>query len=64
MKFVETTNATKTTYPASSYKVQEVDDEYSFVTSTTKGDNLPLTSFKLETKPCLDSRDTSRGTSQ
>jgi len=30
------------------------------VTSTVKGDNLPLTSFKIETKPCLDDRDTSK----
>lgn len=64
MKFVATSNSTNTTYPSSSYKVQKVDSEYSFVTSTTKGDNLPLTDFKLESRPCLDSRDTSRATSQ
>ena len=34
---------------------------YKFVTSKSKGDNLPLTSFKLEEfKPCLDNRDVSR----
>ena len=60
MKFVEKSKATTTSYPAASYKIQKVDDEYSFVTSAVKGDNLPLTSFKLENKPCLDDRDTSR----
>ena len=37
----------------------EVDDDYSFVWSKTEGDNLPLTSFKVEGTPCLDPKDTS-----
>ena len=30
------------------------------MTSTTKGDNLPLTSFNVEAKPCLDHNDISK----
>ena len=30
------------------------------MTSTTNGDNLPLTSFNVENKPCLDHNDVSR----
>ena len=33
------------------------------MTSKVVGDNLPLTSFKVEKKPCLDSGDTSRASS-
>ena len=42
------------------YEIQRVDTEYSLVTSTSKGDNLPLTSFRVEERPCLDHRDTSK----
>lgn len=45
------------------YKVQTVNEDYSLVTSKTKGDSLPYTSFRIENKPCLDSRDTSRSAS-
>ena len=37
-----------------------VDSAYYFLTSTTKGDNLPLTSFNVEAKPCLDHNDVSK----
>ena len=60
--FVKTSDYSTSTYPTADYNVYEVDDDYKFITSTTKGDNLPLTSFKLETKPCLDHNDVSRAT--
>lgn len=41
------------------YEVYPVDDDYSFITSKTKGDNLPITSLKVERMPCLDPKDTS-----
>ena len=41
------------------YTVQSVDSNFVFVSSTTRGDNLPLTQFKVEEKPCLDTRDVS-----
>ena len=62
-KFVKTADYSLATYPAVDYVTHEVDSDYKFVTSTTKGDNLPLTSFKVETKPCLDHKDTSRAIS-
>ena len=62
VKFVKTADYSTTTYPTADFKVHEVDDDYKFVTSTTKGDNLPMTSFKVESKPCLDHRDVSRAT--
>lgn len=46
------------------YKIYTVDDEHSFVTSKFKGDNLPLTSFKVEKKPCLDPTEVSTDTQQ
>lgn len=52
--FVVTADATTVKYPVADYKIHEVNDDYKFVTSITKGDNLPLTSFKVETKPCVD----------
>lgn len=58
MKFVPTSDL-KTYNSTADYTVHEVDDEYSFVTSKTVGNNLPITSFKLEDKPCLDSKDMS-----
>ena len=64
MKFVATDKATNATYPSTSYKIQKVDVYNSFITSSTKGDNLPLTNFQLESEPCLDSRDTSKATNQ
>jgi hypothetical protein len=60
-KFVTVADAAAT-YSDTAYTVQEVDKEYKFVTSKTKGDNLPLTSFKIEEKPCLNNKDTSRAT--
>ena len=36
------------------YTVQEVNDEYYFVTSKDVADNLPVTKFKVESQPCLD----------
>lgn len=46
------------------YKVHEVDDDIFFVTSKTKGNNLPLTSFRVESKPCLDPKLMSRSPGQ
>lgn len=60
-KFVKTGDYSSAKYPSSDYTVQDVED-YKFITSTTKGDNLPLTSFKIESKPCLDKNDTSKAT--
>uniref|UniRef100_A0A7S3MKJ6 Uncharacterized protein n=1 Tax=Favella ehrenbergii TaxID=182087 RepID=A0A7S3MKJ6_9SPIT len=58
MKFIS--KADELTYKNDSdYKVEEVNDDYSFIWSKTKGDNLPLTTFKVEGKPCLDPHDTS-----
>lgn len=58
-KFV--TVAEQSTYASdtTNYQVYPVDKEYVMVTSKTKGDNLPLTSFKIEERPCLDNRDVS-----
>lgn len=36
------------------YTVQKVNDEYDFVTSKNVADNLPVTKFKVESRPCLD----------
>ena len=58
--FVKSAVATTTKYPAADYIIHNVDDDNKFVTSTSKGDSLPLTSFKLEAKPCLDHSDTSK----
>ena len=57
MKFV--TDSEVSAYNSTDYKIYKVDDDHSFVTSKTKGDNLPLTSFKLERQPCLDPHDIS-----
>lgn len=57
MKFIKKLD--EADYPSSQYKVQEVDDDYSFVYSKVEGDNLPLTTFHLESKPCLDPNDVS-----
>ena len=56
MKFVTVSDA-RTYSNSTDYKVYEVNDDYSFVVSKTKGDNLPLTSFKVERQPCLDPKD-------
>lgn len=58
--FVKQSDYSTTTYPSTDYDAFEVDDTYKFVVSTTKGDYLPLTSFKVEHKPCLDHNDVSR----
>ena len=47
-------------YPVAYYKSHEVNDQVKFVTSKTKGDNLPLTSFKIELQPCLDHNNVSK----
>ena len=60
-KFIKTSDKTKYADTAK-YKVHEVDSTHKFVTSKVVGDNLPLTSFKVEKKPCLDSSDTSKST--
>ena len=66
VKFVRADEYTTTIYPTDDYEAQLVPDEnfsdydHYLVTSTTKGDNLPLTSFKIENKPCLDQNDVSR----
>lgn len=52
MKFIPKEDESK--YPDSDYTVQSVDETNSFVYSKTKGDSLPLTSFNIESKPCLD----------
>ena len=46
-KFIKTTDKAKYADTAK-YKVQKVDTEHEFVTSKVVGDNLPLTSFKVE----------------
>ena len=58
-KFIKTSEKSKYSDTAK-YKVHKVDSEHEFVTSKVEGDNLPLTSFKVEKKPCLDSSDTSK----
>ena len=58
MKFIS--KLEKVTYAADpDYHLAEVDDDHSFIWSKTVGDNLPLSSFKVEGKPCLDPHDTS-----
>lgn len=60
-KFISNSDVAKYSNDTANYKVQEVDDADVFlVTSRTKGDSLPVTSFKIEDKPCLDSRDKSQ----
>lgn len=44
-------------YRTSDYKIQVANDFFAFVTSTTKGDNLPIVNFHVGERPCLDSRD-------
>jgi len=61
MKFVTISEAA-TMDDDPDYKIYTVDDEHSFVTSKFKGDNLPLTSFKVEKKPCLDPTEVSTDT--
>ena len=61
-KFVKAADYSTATYPDADYEAFEVNDDYKFVVSKTKGDNLPLSSFKVEYKPCLDHRDVSRAT--
>lgn len=39
------------------YRLQETDNVWMFVTSTTKGDNLPIVNYHVGERPCLDSRD-------
>ena len=58
-KFIKASEKSKY-HDTAKYKVHKVDSEHSFVTSKVVGDNLPLTSFKVEKKPCLDSGDTSK----
>ena len=58
MKFIS--KLEEVTYAADpDYHLAEVDDDHSFIWSKTVGDNLPLNSFKVEGKPCLDPHDTS-----
>ena len=47
-------------YQSNEYTVSKVDAEYSFVTSKTTNDSLPLIGFKVEEKPCLNSANTSK----
>jgi len=62
MQFVPV-NATASLDPAV-YQVMAVNSDYSFVTSKTVGDNLPLASFRVESEPCLDPTETSVGFQQ
>lgn len=52
--FVKADLYSESDYPATDFSVQDVNGDVKFVTSTTRGDNLPLTSFKVEAQPCLD----------
>lgn len=58
-KFVSQSDRSTYDNDINNYKVYAVDEDYVMVTSKTKGDNLPLTTFKIEDKPCLDDRDIS-----
>ena len=58
MKFVSTSNQAQYSN-SSDYTILPVDKNSVFVISKTVGDNLPLTSFKVEPKPCLDPHETS-----
>ena len=49
-------------YQSAEYTVSKVNDDHSFVTSKTTNDSLPLISFKVEEKPCLNTADTSKST--
>ena len=59
-KFVRAEDYTEDAYPAAHYITHQVNEGIKFVTSTTRGDNLPLTSFKVEQQPCLDNNNVSR----
>ena len=60
MQFIE--KAKEGEYLSNDYTVTKVNDEYSFVTSKTVNDSLPIISFRVEDKPCLNTADTSKST--